>query len=441
VTTLLVSPDYASHYFGLSALGQEQRRRGGRVVVATGPALRQRVLADGFEHVELVLGPGNNDGLARPEDQPGEEADHLRAFFAATRRGMAATLGFQVSARGHDMLWEPEQVTRRLEAILATVAPRHVIVDQLGFGATLALRALEQPFVSFLPSHPCQLPRLGDPDGFPLRYPIELHPSEAELAELRALCEGRARRFTESYNASLAGLNPNAPPVADAVSAGSPLLTLVAYPHEMAPDAARPGVVLIGSVVRAEAGDAELSQALEERLPGLPTVYVSLGTFLSAREDVLATIAAALRMLDVNVVLSSGVADPDRLGTLPARWHVRPSLPQIAALDASDAVICHGGNNTVMEALTVGLPVLAGPMSSDQFVAAEDLRRSGAGDAFAPNHADASEIARRLTALLEGPARERAQALGERLRARPGAKVAWELIDGLSYPSGPVASR
>lgn len=428
MTTLLLCPDYASHYFSLAALGRERARRGGRVVVATGPALRPRVIADGFEYAELVLGPGHNDGLARADAQPAGEGEHLRAFFAATREGMAATLAFQVRARTHDMLYRPEAVAERLRAILAAVRPAHVIADQLSFGATLALRALEQPFASFLPSHPCQLPRTGDPDGFPLRFPRELAPPAAALDALRALCADATGRFTATYNATLARLNPAAAPVEAAVSAVAPLGTLVGYPHELAPQDARPGVRLVGSVVRAEAADAPLEQALGRRRPGRPTVYVSLGTFLSAREDVLARIAAALRSLGADVIMSSGVAAVDELGPLPATWHVRPVLPQVAALAACDAVVCHGGNNTVMEALTAGVPVLAGPFSSDQFVAAEDLRRSAAGDAFDPNAADADEIAGRVATLLEGAPRERARALGERLRARPGAAAAWDAL-------------
>ena len=156
---------------------------------------------------------------------------------------------------------------------------------------------------------------------------------------------------------------------------------------------------------------------------------MSLGTFLSAREDVLAQILTALRQLDVNAVVSTGIADPARLGPFPEHWHVAPSLPQVAVLAACDAVVCHGGNNTVMEALSHGLPVLAGPMSSDQFVAAEDLRRAGVGDAFAPNADEATDIARRIEALLTGPASQRARSLGHRLGRQPGAARAWTLID------------
>jgi MGT family glycosyltransferase len=339
------------------------------------------------------------------------------------------------------MLWQPEGVARRLERILSDVRPRRIVVDHLAFGATLALRALGRSYASLLPSHPCQLPRPGDPDGYPVRFPEELAPPAAELAALRALCERRARRFTAAYNRALLALDPSAAPVRDAVSTPAPELTVVAYPAELAPDFERPGVALVGSLVRAETADDELAAALRRRRPGRPAVYVSLGTFLSAREDALATIAAALRRLDADAVISAGVADPAALGPLPPSWHVRAQLPQVAAIAGCDAVICHGGNNTVMEALSAGVPVLAGPFSSDQFVAAEDLRRSGAGDAYAPNQAGAAELAERITRLLDGPARERAAALGRRLSERPGAARAWELIDAAPAPRAGALHR
>ena len=102
-------------------------------------------------------------------------------------------------------------------------------------------------------------------------------------------------------------------------------------------------------------------------------------------------------------MISTGVADPAALGPLPPSWHSRCRLPQVAAIAACDAVICHGAaTTTVMEALTAGVPVLAGPFSSDQFVAAEDLRRGGVGDAYAPNQASDAEIAERVARLLDG---------------------------------------
>ena len=58
VTVLVVVPDYASHWYPLSAVAETLRSRGHRVVVATGRTLAPLVAADGHEHVELTLGVG-----------------------------------------------------------------------------------------------------------------------------------------------------------------------------------------------------------------------------------------------------------------------------------------------------------------------------------------------------------------------------------------------
>ena len=362
MSTLLISPDYASHYYGLSALGREGLRRGARVVVATGPTLRERVLADGFEHVELRLGAGHNDGVNGAGGDAAHEDAELHEFLA----GHSQRHGGHAGAPGRrtpstTCCGDPSRSTPGC----ARSSPSS---DRSGSSSTSSPTGPPSPCAHSTgrssrscPAIPASCRTRGEPDAFPLRFPSELTPPEDDLARLRALCERQTRRFTDTYNAALTGLNPAAAPVDEAASSGSPQLTLVAYPDELAPDAARPGVVLVGPVVREEQADDALLEALARRRPGTPTVYVSLGTFLSAREDVLATILTAVRHLDVNAVVSTGIADPTRLGPFPEHWHVAPSLPQVAVLAACDAVVCHGGNNTVMEALSHGLPVLAGP--------------------------------------------------------------------------------
>ena len=391
MTTLLVSPDFASHYASLGVLGAEAARRGERVVVATGPALRGRVSSPTASST-----PSWCSAAAATAGSRASRTSRRRSAAScarSTRRraeGMTATLAHQVRGRETDMLWQPRgrRAPARADPRRRPPAPRSSSTTSRSGPRWRCGRSAGR-FASLLPSHPCQLPAPRRPRRLPgPRFPHELAPPAAELAALRELCERRARRFTAAYNGALLAIDPSA----DAgprrgLGTPAPELTVVAYPAELAPDFERPGVALVGSLVRAEEADDQLAAALRRRRPGRPTVYVSLGTFLSAREDALATIAAALRRLDADAVISTGVADPSALGPLPPSWHVRAQLPQVAAIAACDAVICHGGNNTVMEALTAGVPVLAGPFSSDQFVAAEDLRRGGVGDAFAPNEA------------------------------------------------------
>ena len=127
--------------------------------------------------------------------------------------------------------------------------------------------------------------------------------------------------------------------------------------------------------------------------------------------------------------MATGVARPQTLCTTPAGWVVEEHLPQVAALQSCDIVVCHGGNNTVTEALTAGLPVLAAPFSTDQFAGAEDLRRAGLGDVIDPTAATRDEIAARLTSLLGGDAPRRAAALGGELRRTPGVRLAADIVE------------
>jgi MGT family glycosyltransferase len=428
VRALIVSPDYASHYFPLSALGQALADRGHEVAVATGPSLAGRVRGDGFEHHELALGPASNPGLLRTAEQPAREAARLQAFLDATRDGMVATLRVQAEARLHDLLWRPKAVTRRLGEILAETSPAVVVSDQLAFGATLALRALGQPYVSFHPGHPSALPGSGELFGFPTRRPAELAADADELAKLWSLCAEVSARFTRTFNATLRDLNSRAEPVGSALSATSPLLTLLNYPAELGgyrrpllPHTAR----FIGASVRRDPAP----QGVPGADGSVPQVYVSLGSFLSARSDVLRRIVAAFKGQPVRLIVAAGVTPPAELGDLPEEWHVASYLPQPEVLRSCDLAICHGGNNTVTEALWAGVPLLVAPFSTDQFAGAEDVRRAGVGDVFDPNRASAAEIAARAVRLLAGDALRRASALGARLRETAGPPLASRLVE------------
>jgi zeaxanthin glucosyltransferase len=433
---LLVSPDYASHYLPISAVGHELRARGLDVVVATGSTLESRVRADGFEHRLLPLGPGSNSGLSDPGDQDPDEARRLQAFFEATRQGPIATLRHQAEQRQQDLLWQPDTVTERLALILEDVRPDLVVSDQLAYGASLALRALDCPYTSLHPGHPTALPGPGEVFGVPPYFPSTLDIDAHELVGLRNLCVRVQQRFAEQFRLALHRLNPRVQAPANPFAVGGSLATLINYPGTVTRRASPPGATWLGACVRPEQLDPELHAELES-LPR-PRVYASLGSFLSMRGDVLARIAAAFGDTGTSLVLASGVTEPASLGPIGPRMLVRPYLPQVAVLPRCDLVICHGGNNTVTEALYAGVPLLAGPFSTDQFAGAEDLRRSGLGDAFDPNRADPAEITARVGDLLRSTAVDRASVVGRWLRAVPGRRVAADRL--LSNMGGAAAA-
>ena len=108
-------------------------------------------------------------------------------------------------------------------------------------------------------------------------------------------------------------------------------------------------------------------------------------------------------------------------------------------LRSCDLAICHGGNNTVTEALWAGVPLLVCPFSTDQFAGAEDVRRAGLGDVFDPNAAAPEEIADRALRVLAGLEPRRAAALGVALRERFGPQHASRLVERAVRVGAPTA--
>jgi zeaxanthin glucosyltransferase len=396
MTVLVISPDYASHLLPLATLAAAEREPQERVVVATGPATAEVVAGFGFERAELRLGRGSNPGVIRAEQQPAGEDDALRGFFAATHRGLVATLAFQAEARRNDLLWEPVPTARAVLEVLDAVRPDRVIVDHLAFSAGLALRAAEIPYQDVVLGHPSALPIGDEVYGFPSAWPACFHPDPVEMAALQDLCRSVRDDFTAEYNAALAVLAPSAHPVADAFAAHGPtvLYNYPEYLHDPRRTALLPPHRFLGSQLRAEPVPVDVADWLsrgdfaDER----PIVYVSFGSFLSARADVLARVVQALRPLPVRVALATGSADLADLGELPAHWLVRGFLPQIAMLRQATLAISHGGNNSITEALELGVRLLVLPFSTDQFAGAAAVEIAGLAEVLDPNAATADQL-------------------------------------------------
>jgi zeaxanthin glucosyltransferase len=436
VTLLVISPDYASHLYPLATLATAWQRAGERVVVATGPATAGIVQDFGFERVDLRLGRGSNPGVIRAEEQPKGEDDSLRGFFDATRRGAVETLAFQAQARGDDLLWDPVTVARDVQRVVAQVRPDQVVVDHLAFSARLALVSSGVHHADVVLGHPSALTVGDEVYGYPPAFPRAIVPDPVALADLHRLCVRVRDTFTAQWNRTRETLAPGAAPSLDAFAETGDVV-LLNYPGELH-DAARtsllPPHAFLGSAVRTEARDAEVEDWLAQS--DEPIAYVSLGSFLSVRSDVLATVARALRGLDIRVALASGstphAAVGEAVGEIPASWLVRETLPQVRLLGRSGLAVSHGGNNSVTEALTSSVPLLLLPLSTDQFAGAAAIEQAGIGEVLDPNAATVDEVAAaagRLLAL-DGLGRGRLERLGEGLVRTPGATRAHAILTG-----------
>ncbi|WP_291043638.1 glycosyltransferase [Herbiconiux sp.] len=442
MTLLVISPDYASHLLPLAAIATAWQRRGERVVVATGPATDDIVRRFGFERVPLELGRGSNPGVIRAEEQPEEEDDSLRGFFDATRLGLVPTLHYQAGERLTDLMWRPIEKAAATIAVVETVQPDTVIVDHLAFSARLGLKAAGIRYADVVLGHPSALPVGDELYGCPAAWPAAFDPDPEALAGLEALCRRVSESFTAEWNAALAELAPELPPSASAFSETGDLL-LFNYPAELAdPDRAPllPPHTHLGSTRRDDSGDAEVEAWIAESAG--PFVYVSFGSFLSVRDDVLARVAEALRRLEVRAAVATGSGDPARLGPLPAGWLVREHLPQVTLLKHATAAVTHGGNNSVTEAVDSGVPLLVLPFSTDQFAGAAALERAGLGLALDPNAATADELAEALARLLSPayPGRAQLSAIAAGLERVPGPERAYAAVAASATASAVAAS-
>jgi UDP:flavonoid glycosyltransferase YjiC (YdhE family) len=429
MTLLVISPDYASHALPLLSIARAWRDRGRRVVVASGPAVTPLVRASGMEHVELTMSRGANPGVMRSEAQRRDEAMSLAAFFQATRRGMLEALRFQAMARATDLLWKPEHVARATMRVVERVKPDEVLVDHLAFASVIGLRGMGLPYGDVVLGHPTALTVRDEIYGVPSAWPTSLAIEPAQLADLRAMAVGVRDAFTLAFERALATIDPAAGSVGDAFAVHGDTV-LFAYPerlHDRERTRHLPRHVFLGSAARQEQLPEDVATWLADG-DDRPLVVVSFGTFLSARSDVLERVAAALRRVDARVAMATGTA---ALGELSADWLVRPVIPQVALLERASLLVTHGGNNSVTEALTCGVPLLVLPFSTDQFDAAAAIEEQAAGVALDPNRATRSLIASAARRLLRHPPRV-PQLIGRELRADPGPEIAYRAMRELT---------
>ena len=101
---------------------------------------------------------------------------------------------------------------------------------------------------------------------------------------------------------------------------------------------------------------------------------MSFGSQIFHQPRLFGVVIEASASLGVQLVCSVGDLD---LGTLPEHVIAVPYFPQLDLLRRSAAFITHGGANSLMEATTLGVPVLVSPLCNDQFHNAAFVARAG----------------------------------------------------------------
>lgn len=166
-----------------------------------------------------------------------------------------------------------------------------------------------------------------------------------------------------------------------------------------------------------------------DRLDGRPLLYASLGTLQNRLQALFQCIVEACSEEDVQLVLSLGRHDANVNLNSTSNAIIVPYAPQLEILKRASAVITHAGLNTVMESLSLGLPMVAIPMTNDQPGVASRLKFLGVAEVIQPSSVTAAKLRQKLKLVLQDPKyRNAAQLCMKKLQDAPKAAEAAALI-------------
>jgi UDP:flavonoid glycosyltransferase YjiC (YdhE family) len=181
-------------------------------------------------------------------------------------------------------------------------------------------------------------------------------------------------------------------------------------------------------------GDERDAEALpDHRAEGRPQVLVTLGTVYNVETDLLARFVEAFRDGEVDVLVALGEgADPGITEGAPENVRFSRYLPFTKVLPRCDALLCHGGFNTVMSALLAGVPTVCVPLGSDHDHNAYICRREGFGIWLDEAEASPERIRQAVaTVIRDRGYAERVRAFRRQLAAAPPLDTAVRRIEQL----------
>lgn len=415
------------HTSALRAIGAELRARGhatsfaivhARVPFASlwpepvraASNLPAAIAAEGAEVLELAASPASLWHAARLPRATGQaELEIALALF---------TSGLEAQAR---------QIAEYIRRTGAAV----VVGDYLMPAALLGARLAELPFVALYHSA-LPFPAQGAPP-FGTVLPESARGSDAwreAEARLVRMCAGFDSRIAAA--ARRLGLTP--PGEGLLLRPLSPDLNLLATAPELEPGllplngkVLMTGPCLPNSVARDDAGQSVFDALPRDRR----IVYISLGTVFNDQPVVFRSLITGAARAGVHVVVSAGASFEALAHLRSPDVQLHRRVPQVPLLTRVDAVITHGGNNTVQECLAAGRPMVVIPFGGDQLANAHRVERLGVGVRM--NAADLSVDAVRsaVESLADARIVARSTDLARALEAYRGVHAAADAVLGL----------
>lgn len=403
----ILSPPFYSHFQPLKTLGKALKTLGAEVTIACSKGFQQEIEEAGLQFYPLNINKNQNTGIAKNTQQDREEKQRLEEFFQATYEGPVKTLITQADHRIRDMFSNPQELIYSIEQLNQQEQPDLVIVDQLSYGATLALVGLEIPFVTFCPPHPETIQSTEGFNGLTELWPKALEPSESEKRELlqkqKELNKSFSQAFKKVFSTHFHNRSGDTDFLNNPFSLTSPLGVFFNYPEfsnrskkilPKDPPSYYAHYCFEGEELE---GDLKTQVIKEKRLK----VLISFGTFLSERKDVIETLINGF--LDHedswHIYVATGGSEEFFMEFSSDQITKASFLPQKALLPHMDVIVHHGGANSFTETLYYGKPMMVLPFSSDQFAIAYDVEKNRIGEVLDPNHLTTKKLHRAIDKL------------------------------------------
>ena len=167
--------------------------------------------------------------------------------------------------------------------------------------------------------------------------------------------------------------------------------------------------------------------------PARRKVLISVGTLATGlAADFYQRAAAAVAPLGA-AVQAIIAGPPELVPDPPGNVLMVPWVPMLALLPRLDAVISHGGMNTVSETLAHGVPLVIAPIRHDQPVVASQVARAGAGIRVPFSRVRPAQLREALVTILDDPSyRHAAERIRESFAAAGGAPAAAARLECLA---------
>lgn len=322
---------------------------------------------------------------------------------------------------------------REAPSLLASRGVDAIIADQLEPAGGLIAERLRLPWISVANTIPMNRERAVPPPFVNWSYEL----SERAIGRNQAgwiVSDLLLRSFnrTIARNAKHLGLEGKA----RMDDCFSPWLQIAQIPAAL--DFARrempPSLRYVGPFRRSRATCSTLPNS-----DGRRTVYCTLGTLQGSRVGLFRKVAMACDRLGLRLVITHGGLAPPRLAEkLAGDPLVYDWLPQENVMNEVDVVVCHGGMNTVLDALSAARPLLVIPLAFEQCGIAARVKQSKAGS-MVSRRSSARVIASELARMLDDPSfRASARRISQDIQRCSGVQHAADLIEQLLGVSVPM---